>query len=197
MTILPLCTFPNIQYVQTLLNETNVTIDVGENYVKQSLRNRFELVGPNGRFASTLHVQGQNGLKTASNEILLNEDDWRRIIVRSIESSYGKAAFFDHYINDLKDIFLGKQRTLVEFNLQSLQWIEENIGGHFSYALSEKYIEASDGDEDKRGRMKLKDINTTGTAYPQVFEDRLGFQGNLSVIDLLMNTGPEALLYLD
>ncbi|MDG1261815.1 MAG: WbqC family protein [Flavobacteriales bacterium] len=196
MTILPLCTFPNIHYVRTLLNATEVHIDLGENYVKQSLRNRFELTGPNGRFASTLHVQGQGGVKTPFKEVLLNDDDWRRVIVRSIESSYGKAAFFDHYIDDLKDLFLGTQKTLVEFNKLGLEWVEQSLGLDFSFTFSENYLDAGIEDSDLREKMKLKDISSESMTYPQVFEDRLGFQGNLSVIDLLMNMGPEAQLYL-
>jgi len=37
MTILPLCAFPNIGYIKTLLAE-DVCLDLGENYVKQSFR---------------------------------------------------------------------------------------------------------------------------------------------------------------
>ena len=133
MTILPLCTFPNIDYVKTLVNTPDVTIDVGENYVKQSLRNRFELTGPNGRFASTLHIQGQGGIKTPFKEVLLNDDDWRRVIVRSIESSYGKAPFFDHYIDDLKDLFGGNQKTLFQFNMMSLEWVAQSLGLAFPF----------------------------------------------------------------
>lgn len=33
--------------------------------------------------------------------------------------------------------------------------------------------------------------------YYQVREDKLGFLPHLSVVDLLFNLGPEALLYLD
>ena len=38
--------------------------------------------------------------------------------------------------------------------------------------------------------------NFWATPYPQVFEDRLGFLPNLSILDLLFCAGPEALAYL-
>ncbi len=195
MTILPLCAFPNVAYVKTLLTD-DACIDLGENYVKQSLRNRFELVGPNGRFACSMHVVKQSAPKTPVTQIELNADDWRRHTLRSIESSYGNAAFFEHYFDEVKDLILSPERNLVQFNLKVLEWIESALSLQFKHTLSETYIDAAAGDVDLRSSMKIKDVIQNGESYPQVFEDKVGFEANLSVLDLLLNMGPESAMFV-
>lgn len=195
MTILPLCAFPNVAYVRTLLTD-DVCIDLGENYVKQSLRNRFELVGPNGRFACSMHVVKQVAPKTPVTQIELNEDDWRRLTLRSIESSYGSAPFFEHYFDDVQELILSSEKNLVKFNISVLEWIESTFGVDFKLTFSENYIDANSDDVDLRSQMKLKDVERSGIEYPQVFEDKLGFEPNLSVLDLIFNSGPEAPMFV-
>lgn len=195
MTLLPLCAFPNIAYIHALLNE-EVCIDLGEHFVKQTLRNKFELTGPNGRFACTMHVVKQVVPKTPITDIVLADDDWRRHTLRSIESSYGSAPFFEHYFDDVQDLISSSEKNLVKFNISALEWIESTLGVDFKLTFSKNYIDAHSDDVDLRSQMKLKDVERIGKEYPQVFEDKLGFEPNLSVLDLIFNTGPEALLFV-
>jgi len=58
-----------------------------------------------------------------------------------------------------------------------------------------KDINVTDIQLDLRSQYSPQDLPTSADEYPQVFEDRLGFQSGLSIIDLLMNTGPEAALF--
>ncbi|MFT4779537.1 MAG: hypothetical protein ACI80P_001064 [Flavobacteriales bacterium] len=195
MTILPLCTFPNLGYIKMLLNE-DVCLDLGENYVKQSFRNKFELVGPNGRLTCTMHVVGQSSQNTPISSITLADDDWRRHAIRSIESSYGNSAFFEHYFDEIKELIYAPEQNLVQFNRTALNWVQETLGVDFKCTYSNHFIQATENDLDLRAKMKKKDVVVTTKPYPQVFEDKLGFEGNLSILDLLLNMGPEAPLYL-
>ncbi|MDD6100902.1 MAG: WbqC family protein, partial [bacterium] len=45
-------------------------------------------------------------------------------------------------------------------------------------------------------RHPLPDPDFTPRPYYQVFQEKFGFQPNLSIVDLLFNMGPESLLYL-
>ena len=42
----------------------------------------------------------------------------------------------------------------------------------------------------------MDDASFSAVPYYQVFQERLGFLPNLSIIDLLFNMGPEAILVL-
>ena len=48
--------------------------------------------------------------------------------------------------------------------------------------------------DDVRNEWLTKNFQNNSSAfiYPQVFEDRIGFQQNLSILDMLFNTGPGA-----
>jgi hypothetical protein len=48
--------------------------------------------------------------------------------------------------------------------------------------------------EDARDKWLPKNFQQAGMGfqYTQVFEEKIGFQNNLSILDLLFNTGPEA-----
>jgi hypothetical protein len=45
--------------------------------------------------------------------------------------------------------------------------------------------------------MPGKDITFDFTAYPQVFSDRFPFEKDLSILDLLFNTGTRAKEYIE
>ena len=62
-------------------------------------------------------------------------------------------------------------------------------------SISEKYISETDGYEDLRSEIHPKKQITSHykvNSYPQVFDDRMEFLPNISVLDLLFNEGPAA-----
>ena len=81
--------------------------------------------------------------------------------------------------------------------LEILQ-IEKNI------CLTEQYEKkSSTGVLDFRNAISPKtnksliDVTFVQSKYVQVFEERHGFLPNLSILDLLFCTGPEAIIYLE
>ena len=62
------------------------------------------------------------------------------------------------------------------------------LGAKDKPAVSEQYVEAAEGDLDLRPKQK-KDSTFVAEPYFQVFSDRIPFQPNLSVLDLLMCEG--------
>jgi hypothetical protein len=129
---------------------------------------------------------------------------WRKAHLHAIRSSYGRAAFFEYYIDDLAGIFCGKQQHLFTFNSEIMDWslraMKINIHGlnmqfntdlHFPFVKTEVA-----GQADLRSHFEPSAIRPALPSYPQVFTDRHGFQSNLSILDLLMNKGPGAVDYL-
>ena len=64
---------------------------------------------------------------------------------------------------------------------------------------TDKYISELDGFEDLRLKIHPKKQYTSHckmNAYPQVFDDRMDFLPNISILDLLFNEGPAASQWL-
>ena len=71
---------------------------------------------------------------------------------------------------------------------------------HFSpdISYSKEYIKKDDAVLDLREAIhpKKPPVSQSFAPYYQVFENKFGFQSNLSIIDLLFNMGPEGELVL-
>ncbi len=204
MTILPATTFGNVYWYATLLQGKNVVIDPNENFVKQSYRSRFSIATSQGVKLLSVPVQGQKGIKTPLAEIQIIEDDyWKAQHLKTIESAYNSSPFYLYYQEDLKRLYQQDYSSLLAFNLATIKMVSECLDLDFFYQLASNYISACPHDLDLRPVFKpsllnkfLK-ANTTFPRYIQVFEPKLGFQPNLSILDLLFNLGPETTLYLE
>jgi hypothetical protein len=67
------------------------------------------------------------------------------------------------------------------------------MGAQVDLKISDQYIEASDNDLDLRPKQKKEDSTFVAEPYFQVFSDRMPFAENLSVLDLVMCEGREAI----
>jgi hypothetical protein len=191
--LLPLCVFPSVHWYACIAQHREAYIDLGEHYVKQSLRNRYEIAGASGRLWLTIPVEGTQGLKKSMAEIQIFGQAWGRQHFRTIRAAYGRSPFFDHYADDLNAFFISGETSLAEFSLRVLRWLSEEFLLPLPEVLSA--YQASWEGADLRPAFK----NSNTYAYPvyvQVFRQRSGFLCNLSVLDVVMNEGPAAAAYL-
>jgi len=83
-------------------------------------------------------------------------------------------------------------KFLFDWNLSVLEWLKQvlKFSGQLiiTTQLSNRII------EDARDKWLPKNFQTAdlGFQYRQVFEEKTGFQNNLSILDLLFNMGPKA-----
>ena len=196
MVVLPLCTFANVCWYSWLFHAGKVTIDIGEHYQKQTWRNRFDIAGPNGSFACTLTVRGQKGIKTPMHAIETIDDGWRQTLTRTLATTYSPAPFFEHYWPQLELLLEAETKNLAEFNKLTLEWALEALDIAPNIVFSNEYVEPDAMTLDLRDAFKPSKSHIKTPVYQQVFSDRCGYIDNLSIIDLIMNLGPEAYLYL-
>jgi hypothetical protein len=106
--------------------------------------------------------------------------------------------FFEFYMDEIRILLEKKPGFLLELNLEILDFLLEILEISGTYSLTDKFIESgSDYLKDSREIIHPKkdcgaDLDYRSQPYPQVFADRLGFQENLSIIDLIFNEGPNA-----
>jgi hypothetical protein len=191
--ILTLPYFGNIDHYAQLLS-TDAWIDVHEHYQKQSCRNRMYLCDAQGRFSLTAPVLHKSGEKETLKEIRLSaKEDWQSNHWKAIKSAYGASPFLMYYEMELKTFFSQDFELLIDLNQAAHEMICGFLKCPIPLRFSESYIESTFG-EDHRWRYKhhFPECET----YIQVFTDRQPFFPGLSVLDLILCIGPEALPYL-
>lgn len=193
MTILPLTYLGSAAYFARLL-QGDCVVDIHENWVKQTARNRCDIVTANGPAVLTVPVHGY-GEKIPARDIRIdNSKRWQHQHWVSFTSSYSNSPFFYHYAERFVPFYEQRFEFLLDFNLGLTKTVLDTLGAGDVLRLSEKYIAAAPEDTDLRGKKALRPENETLElpAYMQVFPERWGFIPGMSVIDLLFceSAGP-------
>ena len=191
MTILPIAYMPSVEYVARLLREECV-IDLGEHYIKRSQRNRAQILSANGVMSLTVNVENANRPRQRIRDVRIDYSKrWQHQHWVSILSAYKSSPYFDHYAHLLEPYYKREWRYLADYNMEYLATLLRLLGVDDKVNISEKYVAAREGDLDLRPKHN-EGSTFVAEPYFQVFSDRMPFAPNLSVIDLLMCEGPQA-----
>ena len=189
MKILPLAYLGSIEWWREALSPDAV-IDVGENYIKQSCRNRCEIATASGRMALTANVvKGASIHKRAVKDLRL--DYSKRCQHQhsvALRSAYRSSAYYDYWADLLIPFYEQPHEWLYDFDRGLVDVVRKiaNIQGELRF--SEEYIVAGEGDVDLRGHDFLGPREDAPN-YWQVFMERVPFEPNLSIVDYLFNEG--------
>ncbi|MBT8232953.1 MAG: hypothetical protein HKO66_11960 [Saprospiraceae bacterium] len=188
-SIVPISIFgPVVKFA--LIKHYKAQIEKCESYQKRSLRNRLVILSANGPLTLSVPLKkGKNNLPIEKVEIAYDED-WQRDHLRSIMSAYGNSPYFEYYYDSIKDIYNQKRTYLMEFGLDTVNFINKILGID-SYKLTTRYIKSQEVKFDMRN--KEFNFNYHQVPYFQVFEDKFNFTPNLSILDLIFNLGPESI----
>ena len=191
MTILPVAYMPSVEYVARLLREECV-IDLGEHYIKRSQRNRAQILSANGVMLLTVNVENANRPRQNIRDVKIDYSKrWQHQHWVSILSAYKSSPYFDHYAHLLEPYYKREWRYLADYNMEYTHTLLGILGIEDKINVSEKYVVAQEGDLDLRPKHN-EGSTFVAEPYFQVFSDRMPFAPNLSVIDLLMCEGPQA-----
>ncbi|MDD4490278.1 MAG: WbqC family protein [Paludibacter sp.] len=189
-----------IEYYRVLANVDEVLLEQHEFYVKQSYRNRCVIATANGLMDLTIPVEKFENGKTRIRDVRISyHGNWQLQHWRSIASAYNSSPFFEYYMDDLIVFYEKRWNFLWDFNVEIQQKILELIDLQPVIRLTEIYSkDLSDRIKDLRSVIhpKKKLVSEHTQPYYQVFVHKYGFQPNLSVLDLLLNMGNEAIFTL-
>jgi hypothetical protein len=187
MTVFPTAYFPNTIYLKTLCESNDAVLDMGENYVKQTFRNRCCILTANGKQDLSIPVIRPNGNKTFTKDILVSEElGWRRDHWRCLLANYAASSYFDHYEKEIYDLIFQKTENLIEFNEKCFEFIANALDLKIAWEKSSVYVEEAEID------YRNFSFRSNSQAYQQVLFSSPDFVPNLSILDSLFNLGPMA-----
>lgn len=189
-----------VSYYQLLMQSEKVVIlDIHENFVRQTYRNRCCIPGPNGVCNLIIPIKKQLSVdKCKMKDVRIAYDEnWQLRHWRTLEATYRNSAYFEFYEDRFKPFYFQKKYDfLVDYNNELLKMTLEILKIQLAYSLSNQYIATIQDTTDYREKITPKEKQLLGTTiiepYFQVFRERNGFTPNMSIIDVLFNYGEEA-----
>ncbi|OBX25921.1 WbqC-like protein [Gelidibacter algens] len=191
--------FPSIAQCVAMIQAKKVTFEVCDNYQKQTYRNRMNIYGAQGRMPLTVPVvYSQKNRQLYKDIIISNDEKWQDLHWKSIQSAYSSSPFFEFYEHDLMPIFNDEATHLMDFNFRCLDAVLECLQQNLKLGTTTEFELNPQHSSDYRYLVDhRKESEQAFKPYVQVFDDKHGFIPNLSILDLIFNVGPNALLYLE
>ena len=191
MIVASFLAFPNIGWWIKVAGTNKLVLDKGENFQKMTYRNRYLISGANNQILLSIPIErGRNQHIPMANVKIFNREKWQVQHWRTLVSVYKRSPFFDHYEPSLKSLFEEQFINLVDFNLASIQWVIRQLKLSFELEIENEYLsDYPSGFSDLRSNSNQE---IRYPSYQQVFEDRIGFIPNLSILDMLFSVGPDA-----
>ena len=189
--------FGPIQWYQKLYRAERVVMEQWESFQKQTYRNRCLIATTQGIQALTVPVvRGETSLMK---DIRISDHgNWRHLHWNALQSAYGESPFFDYYQDDIRPFYEQRWTYLLDFNEAIRARMCELIDITPEVTLSKVFNAKADDDfrEAINPKHPAPDADFIPKAYYQVYQQKHGFLPNLSILDLLMNMGPESIFYL-
>ena len=208
--------FGPIQWYQKLNRYDECLIERHESFIKQTYRNRMLIPTTNGPLALTIPTNHNTSL--AMKDIRISDHaNWRHVHWNALLSAYGESPFFEYYQDDIRPFYEKKYEFLFDFNMETTEKMIELLDIRPKISITDEYFLSEDRKvkseefncftkhkvesiKDFREAIRPKkphpDAEFESKRYYQVYEQKFGFQPNMSILDLLFNEGNEAIFYL-
>lgn len=182
--------FPCIAWYKMFLRNENIQIEQHEYFVRKSFRNRTVIAGPNGLITLSIPLKGGRNQKNVMKDIEISYDEnWQTVHWKTIESCYRRSPYFEYYAEDIKMLFEKKHHFLVDYNIQCLQLVNQLLQVKKEFVLTEKYEKIPIVTWVDARNVFDENTDMQLPSYIQVFQDRIGFKSNLSILDMLFCDG--------
>jgi hypothetical protein len=151
MNLFPTSYFPSISYLQAICSCHNPVISGNENYVKQSFRNRCEILTGNGIQSLSIPVIKTDGSKTLTRDIrIVQANSWKKDHWGAIKSAYQNAPYFEFFDLEIHNLLFSSNDFLFDLNLSILNFFsttfelppvkisEENLTNELVFSFLER-----------------------------------------------------------
>ncbi|TYA84366.1 WbqC family protein [Seonamhaeicola marinus] len=191
--------FPSIAHFVAMAKSETVCLEVEDNFIKQTYRNRAYIYGANGKISLNIPVvYSQKNRQQYRDVKVFNEDKWQANHWKSLLSAYSTSPFFEYYADELQPLFTEKVEFVLDFNLKCFETVCDCLQLDLNLSKTTVFEKEIEHKVDFRPLVNAKKEQPQQfDMYTQVFSNKHGFISNLSILDLLFNEGPNAVNYLE
>lgn len=211
----------SVDYYAAMCRCGSVTIDPSEKVDKHSwIHNHCCIIGPNGRQTLAIPVEhATHSAQCVVREMRIAEHGgWRRVHWGAIFSAYGRTPFFEYIAPELQALYARGDHWLWDFNIELHELIVDFLDLPITTVVPKNSTASAETKVENKAET-MTELNVEGVdfrpfcheickadsgmaeqcksrPYYQIWTDRFGFVPGLSILDLLMNMGREAILSL-
>jgi hypothetical protein len=185
--------FPCVTVSKILSNNTHIGILLCEPFRKMSFQNRCIIPTANGLVGLSVPLVGGRDNRLPIGQVRIdNKQRWQTIHWRTITSAYNRSPFFEFYAHSLETMFQTQVEFLHEWNGLVFSWLTNQLNLSLFVENIDVILEGQRLDQPLPSNYQEERFVTGLPEYQQVFQERHGFTPNVSSIDLLFCTGPQA-----
>ncbi|MFN0200020.1 MAG: WbqC family protein [Bacteroidia bacterium] len=197
--IFPLFYFPPTAWFSMLLQEdAAVLLEVAAFYEKQQYLNRTLIQTSQQPLALVIPIQRTKNKELYQDKKISYDVNWQTHHWRSIVTAYQSSPYFEFYADKLRVFYEKKYTFLKDFNLEILHFCLQTLRIEKEILLTSQYQPSDFYKKDYRLAFPIHAApiceNVQLKPYMQVFGET--FVPNLSVLDLICNTGPRGVSFL-
>jgi hypothetical protein len=187
MYITDLQYFGTINYIQSLMIEKVVFFDNMHPYSKMSFKNRCIIATAQGPLTLSIPIIGGRDQKLPLKDIQIDyQNAWYQQHFKALVSNYKRSPFFEYYEEGLQNLLFSQEQYLADYLLLCNEWIKKQLKANWENNILEIKIENREFDKWKPNNYNQIDHPIL---YQQVFDEKIGFLPNLSILDLLFCCG--------
>ncbi|RZJ28846.1 MAG: hypothetical protein EOO48_08975, partial [Flavobacterium sp.] len=143
--------FPSVSHFVAIAQADSVTLEMDDNFQKQTNRNRMYIYSPNGVQLLNIPVKHSHIGHQKTKDIQLETAfDWQKQHFKSLEAAYRSSPFFEYFEDTLMPVFEKKHTYLMDLNLQTMSIVSKCLGLNFDYKETTEYFHEAPGFSDFR-----------------------------------------------
>ncbi|MDD3773020.1 MAG: WbqC family protein [Weeksellaceae bacterium] len=194
--IFPVFYFGPLSYFGKLIATENFSFEIHENFPKQTYRNRCHIQAANGKLRLVIPI-AHDGSRKIKDIRISTDCNWQKEHFKSLVSAYKSSPYFEFYEEELAAVYEKKEKFLIDFNLNTLAFIQSKLKFELNFNLTENYQEIEEENDFRNYfNSKIEPEKNNFPSYMQVFDERFDFMPDLSILDILCNEGPKSTTYL-
>lgn len=192
MQLIELQYLPPVYSIITLLQESNIVFPLYMPFRKMSFQNRAVIPAANGPITLSIPLVGGRENKDLLKDVRIdNSQRWQDRHWRTISSAYRRSPWFEFYEGSFAPFYVKHYDKLADWNLDLMAWILDSLKVKIEITTW-KDCPGSSPTQVKAVRpsnFQEAEFIHGLPVYAQVFQDRIGFLPNMSIIDLIFNEG--------
>ena len=140
--------FPNLEFFVLIKNYSKILVNIDGLYKKRTFRNRCVILDSNGKVNLSVPVITSTTSRIFKDVRIDYSENWLKIHLRSLQTSYGKSPFFSFYKDYIFNCLNKRHNFLIDLNHDLLTLICKflNLKKSFEY-IDEKRLKSYDFDD--------------------------------------------------